>query len=52
MKLSVSKSEEGLNQTGVEMLLEVTSRWLPKENLKFSSNLYWLTMVVLEKLHS
>lgn len=32
-------------------LFAVTSRWLPKENPKFSSNLYWLVMVVLEKLH-
>ena len=37
----------GLSQTGTEMLLEVTLQWLLKENPKFSSNLYWLVMVVL-----
>ena len=30
----------------------ITLRRLPKENPKFSSNLFWLVMVVLEKLHS
>ena len=32
--------------------LTVTSQWLHKENSKFSSNLHFLVMVVLEKLHS
>lgn len=35
----------------METLLEVTSQWLPKENPKFSSNLFWVVMVVLERLH-
>lgn len=30
---------------------EVTSQWLPQENPKFHSNLDWLVMVGLEKLH-
>ena len=33
----------------METLLEVTLRWLPKENPKFNSNLFWLVRVVLEK---
>lgn len=41
-----------LIQTGLEMLLAVTSLWLPKENPKFNSNLYWLVTVGLGKRHS
>ena len=37
----------GLSHMGTETLLEVTLQWLLKENPKFSSNLYWLVMVVL-----
>ena len=51
-ELSVRMNSQGVSQMGMETLLEVTSRWLPKENPKFSSNLFWLVMVVLEKLHS